>query len=113
MAQFLFVVEVFTKARRRAEGAAALVSDDWSRFSSEAESIARSAKRDRRLAENVWLLDAENALPVLAALSSLATQYKLTSHTLLLPEGPIDIGAKPDRDFPLMAAKVEQMDLDP
>ena len=82
MPQFLFVVEV-PPIPENAMGMT--VSPDWRKFSNAASKIVGTAKGAKQLQSNVWLLPAENSLPVLTELCALAGSCTLRYSSLLLP----------------------------
>lgn len=81
MPQFLFVVEVPpSKAMSSPPG----YPHEWTQFENEANTILKPVKACTRHQKNVWLLPAENALPVLLALSSTAEKHSLAYSALLI-----------------------------
>jgi hypothetical protein len=85
MQQFLFTVEIPPVS----ENAVGLTEDpEWTKFSNAASTILKPVKACIRHPKNVVLLPAENAWPVLMALSTTADKHNLP-YTILLIDGEI------------------------
>jgi hypothetical protein len=84
MPQFLFVVEI---PRLSSGTFGAGVAPEWSAFSSAASSTLKNVKSPTQLQPNAWLLPAENSLPVLSELCALASKYRLSYSSVLIPDG--------------------------
>ena len=96
MPQILFVAEV-PPIPDNSYGTT--VSPAWSQFANKAAPTLKTAKGTKQLQSNAWLLPADNALPVLAELSALASTHNLSYSALLVPDGAVvlalDVKPKP------------------
>jgi hypothetical protein len=96
MPQFLFVVEIPpTEGISTSPG----YSHKWLGFASDADTLLKPVKGTTRLAPNVWLLNAEKVLPLLAELCALANHHKVSYSSILVPDGAVtlalDVKPKP------------------
>lgn len=81
MSQFLFVVEIPPMPNSTFGSPFALA---WTDFLREAEPKIPNNISKNRIAPNVWLIPAENALPLIATLCGLADKFSLKYSSLLL-----------------------------
>ena len=81
MQQFLFVVEI---PKDDHTSPPSHESYAWRSYESECDNALTPAAKKNKISRNVWLLDAENALPTLLELSNLAKKHEVSYRSLLI-----------------------------